>query len=28
MPKRSKIATLPAEVRKWLDRALIEGNFS
>ncbi len=28
MPKRSKIATLPAEVRKWLDNALIEGNFS
>jgi MoxR-like ATPase len=28
MPKRSKIATLPAEVRKYLDRALIEGNFS
>lgn len=28
MPKRSKIATLPAEVRKYLDRTLIEGNFS
>ncbi len=28
MPKRSKIATLPAEIRKYLDRTLIEGNFS
>lgn len=28
MPKRSKIATLPAEVRKYLDRTLIDGNFS
>ncbi len=28
MPKRSKIATLPAEVRRWLDAALIQGNFS
>jgi hypothetical protein len=28
MPRRSKILTLPAEVKKWLDGALIEGNFS
>lgn len=28
MPRRSKISTLPAEVRAWLDRALAEGNFS
>jgi hypothetical protein len=28
MPKRSKIATLPADIRKYLDRTLIEGNFS
>lgn len=26
--KRSKVAALPAEVRKYLDQALIEGNFS
>lgn len=28
MAKRSKISTLPAEVRAWLDKALAEGNFS
>ena len=28
MPKRSKVATLPAEIRKYLDRTLIDGNFS
>jgi hypothetical protein len=28
MAKRSKISTLPAEVRTWLDKALAEGNFS
>lgn len=28
MAKRSKIATLPAEVKAWLDAALVEGNFS
>lgn len=28
MAKRSKISTLPAEVRSWLDKALAEGNFS
>ena len=28
MPKRSKVSTLPADVRQWLDRALVEGNFS
>jgi hypothetical protein len=26
--KRSKIATLPAEAKAWLDAALVEGNFS
>jgi hypothetical protein len=26
--KRSKIATLPAEVKAWLDAALVESNFS
>jgi len=26
--KRSKVATLPAEVKRYLDAALIEGNFS
>lgn len=28
MAKRSKITTLPREVREWLDAALVEGNFS
>lgn len=28
MAKRSKISTLPAAVRTWLDKALAEGNFS
>lgn len=28
MPRRSKILTLPADVKKWIDGALIEGNFS
>ncbi len=28
MPARSKISTLPAEVRAWLDKALSDGNFS
>lgn len=28
MPKRSKIAELPSEVRAWLDKALVDGNFS
>lgn len=28
MPPRSKVAALPAEVKAWLDRALVEGNFS
>lgn len=28
MAKRSKISTLPADVRSWLDKALAEGNFS
>lgn len=28
MPKRSKIAALPAEVKRWLDQALIEKNFA
>lgn len=28
MPPRSKIKQLPASVRDWLDRSLIEGNFS
>lgn len=28
MAKRSKIATLPVEVKAWLDTALVEGNFS
>lgn len=26
--KRSKVAALPAEIRKYLDRVLIDGNFS
>lgn len=28
MPPRSKVASLPAEVKAWLDRALAENNFS
>lgn len=28
MPKRSSIAALPADVKAWLDQALVEGNFS
>ncbi len=28
MGQRSKIATLPATVKAWLDAALVEGNFS
>lgn len=28
MPRRSKVLTLPAHVKKWLDGALIDGNFS
>ncbi len=28
MPKRSKVDTLPAEVKGWLDRALVAGNFA
>lgn len=28
MPPRSKVAALPAEVKAWLDQALVEGNFS
>lgn len=28
MPPRSKVSTLPAEVRAWLDQALVESNFS
>lgn len=28
MPPRSKVATLPAEVKTWLDQALAENNFS
>lgn len=28
MGQRSKITQLPREVREWLDRALVEGNFS
>ena len=28
MPPKSKVHTLPAAVKKWLDEALIEGNFS
>lgn len=28
MPPRSKVAQLPAEVKAWLDEALIENNFS
>ncbi len=28
MPPRSKIKQLPAEVKQWLDKALLEGDFS
>lgn len=28
MPERSLVAQLPPEVKEWLDKALIEGNFS
>lgn len=28
MPPRSKVAGLPAEVKAWLDQALVESNFS
>lgn len=28
MPPRSKVATLPANVKDWLDKALAENNFS
>lgn len=28
MPPRSKVAQLPAEVKAWLDQALVENNFS
>jgi len=28
MPPRSKVATLPAEVKAWLDKALADNNFS
>ena len=28
MPPRSKVAALPAEVKAWLDQALVESNFS
>lgn len=28
MPKRSAVIALPKEVKEWLDKALIEGNFS
>lgn len=28
MPPRSKVAGLPAEVKAWLDHALVESNFS
>lgn len=28
MPPRAKVKTLPAEVKSWLDKALIESNFS
>lgn len=28
MPKREAVATLPKDVRAWLDRSLMEGNFS
>lgn len=28
MTKRSKVMTLPADVKAWLDQALVKGNFS
>lgn len=28
MPPRSKIQQLPEEIKQWLDRSLVEGNFS
>ena len=28
MPKRSAVETLPAQVKRWLDQALVDGNFS
>jgi hypothetical protein len=28
MPKKSSVSALPAEVKAWLDKALVEGNFS
>ena len=28
MPPRSKVAALPAEVKAWLDQALVENNFA
>ncbi|MCY1287805.1 hypothetical protein D9M70_368200 [compost metagenome] len=28
MPPRSKVSTLPPEVKTWLDQALVESNFS
>jgi len=28
MPPRSKIKQLPPEIKKWLDRSLVDGNFS
>lgn len=28
MPKRSKVETLPAGIKRWLDAALVEGNFA
>lgn len=28
MPPRSKVSTLPPEVKTWLDQALVENNFS
>lgn len=28
MPPRNKVEALPAEVKAWLDKALVEGNFS
>lgn len=28
MPKRDAVSTLPAEIRAWLDRSLMQGNFS
>lgn len=28
MPPRSKIKQLPADIKRWLDQSLVEGNFS